>query len=78
MGQVIRTSVSLSAWPELDQRLWYSATTKGEFLAPDGKAAHWAPETKRQVEKGCGDVNHYRFSFGLADRYDDPYGDIAL
>ena len=54
MGQVIRTSISLSAWPELDQRLWYSATTKGEFLAPDGKAAHWVPETKRQVEKGYG------------------------
>ena len=59
MGQVIRTSISLSAWPELDQRLWYSATTKGEFLAPDGKAAHWVPETKRQVEKGYGKWVYY-------------------
>lgn len=59
MGQVIRTSISLLAWPELDQRLWYSATTKGEFLALDGKAAHWVSETKRQVEKGYGKWVYY-------------------
>ena len=54
MGQVIRTSIGFIDWPELDQKLWRSATTKGDFLSPDGKAAQWVPETKLQVEKGYG------------------------
>ena len=29
-------------------------------------------------DEGCGDVNHYRFSFGLDDRLADPYGDKVL
>ena len=54
MGQVIRTSIGFIDWPELDQKLWRSATTKGDFLSPDGRAAQWVPETKLQVEKGYG------------------------
>ena len=54
MGQVIRTSIGFIGWPELDQNLWQSATTKGDFLSPDGRAAQWVPETKLQVEKGYG------------------------
>ena len=54
MGQVIRTSIGFMNWPELDQKLWQSATTKGDFLSPDGRAAQWVPETKFQVEKGYG------------------------
>ena len=29
-------------------------------------------------DEGCGDVNHYRFSFGLDDRLADLYGDKVL
>ena len=29
-------------------------------------------------DQGCEYVNHYRFSFGLANRYDDPYCDKVL
>ena len=54
MGQVIRTSIGFINWPDLDQKLWQSATTKGDFLSPDGRAAQWVPETKFQVEKGYG------------------------
>ena len=59
MGQVIRTSIGFIGWPELDQNLWQSATTKGDFLSPDGRAAQWVPETKLQVEKGYGKWIYY-------------------
>ena len=59
MGQVIRTSIGFIGWPELDQNLWQSATTKGDFLSPDGRAAKWVPETKLQVEKGYGKWVYY-------------------
>ena len=29
-------------------------------------------------DKPCSYVNHYRFSFGLDDRYDDPYCNNVL
>jgi site-specific recombinase XerD len=47
-----RTSTPLGQWPALDQRLWQKASTKGDFLDPDGKGAHWADATKTQVRKG--------------------------
>jgi integrase/recombinase XerD len=47
-----RTSTPLGQWPALDQRLWQRASTKGDFLDPDGKGAHWADATKTQVRKG--------------------------
>ena len=31
-----RTSTPLGRWPALDQRLWQKASTKGDFLDPDG------------------------------------------
>ena len=54
MGKASRTSIGFIDWPELDQNLWRSATTKGDFLSPDGRAARWVPETKLQVGKGYG------------------------
>lgn len=47
-----RTSTPFDQWPALDQRLWLKASTKGDFLDPDGKGAHWADATKTQVLKG--------------------------
>ena len=47
-----RTSTPFDRWPALDQRLWQKASTKGDFLDPDGKGAHWADATKTQVRKG--------------------------
>ena len=47
-----RTSTPFERWPALDQRLWQKASTKGNFLDPDGKGAHWADATKTQVRKG--------------------------
>ena len=49
-----RTALSLCDWPEMDKSLWGKATQIGDFLEADGKAAHWAPPTKLQVQKGYG------------------------
>ena len=54
MSKKVPTSTHLSEWPELDQHLWQIATQKGNFLERDGRAAHWADATKRQVQKGYG------------------------
>jgi len=79
MGQLIRTSISLANWPELDQRLWRSATSKGEFLSPNGKAAHWVPETKRQVEKGYGKWIFFLTSVAAlsSENRDSPFGRVT-
>ena len=47
-----RTALSLCDWPDMDKILWAKATQTGDFLAADGKAAHWADPTKLQVQKG--------------------------
>ena len=49
-----RTALPLSDWPDMDKALWAKATQTGDFLEPDGKAAHWAAPTKLQVQKGYG------------------------
>lgn len=47
-----RTSLAFSQWPEQDRKCWANAISKGDFLEPDGRAAHWADATKIQVQKG--------------------------
>ena len=47
-----RTSLPFSEWPEQDRQCWTNAISKGDFLEPDGRAAHWADATKIQVQKG--------------------------
>ena len=49
-----RNALPLSDWPDMDKALWAKATQTGDFLKPDGKAAHWAAPTKLQVQKGYG------------------------
>ena len=49
-----RTALSFCDWPDMDKALWAKATQTGDFLEPDGKAAHWADPTKLQVQKGYG------------------------
>ena len=49
-----RNALPLSDWPDMDKALWAKATQTGDFLEPDGKAAHWADPTKLQVQKGYG------------------------
>ena len=49
-----RTALPLCDWPDMDKALWAKATQTGDFLEPDGKAAHWAAPTKLQVQKGYG------------------------
>jgi len=48
------TALPLCDWPDMDKALWAKATQTGDFLEADGKAAHWAPPTKLQVQKGYG------------------------
>ena len=48
----LRTSLAFSQWPEQDRKCWTNAISKGDFLEPDGRAAHWADATKIQVQKG--------------------------
>ena len=54
MSKKAPTSRPFERWPARDQHLWHAATQKGDFLDPDGKAAHWSYATRIQVEKGYG------------------------
>ena len=54
MSKTAPTSRPFARWPTRDQHLWHTATHKGDFLDPDGKAAHWSDATRIQVEKGYG------------------------
>ena len=50
-----------------DRALWEAATASGDFLQPAGRAAHWAPATARQVQKGYAKwLGHLRLA-GLLD-----------
>ena len=54
MTDAPRTAMPLSDWSDMDKALCAKATQTGDFLEPDGKAAHWAAPTKLQVQKGYG------------------------
>ena len=54
MSKKAPTSRPFARWPARDQHLWHAATHKGDFLDPDGKAAHWSDATRLQVQKGYG------------------------
>lgn len=54
MSAVVRTSLPFDAWPEPDRGLWQTALRQGGIFEPDGAAAHWAEDTRRQVMKGYG------------------------
>lgn len=47
-----RTALPFAEWPERDRTCWTNTISKGGFLDPDGRAAHWADATKTQVQKG--------------------------
>ena len=46
------SSLQFEQWPPGDRALWAAAFAAGEFLQPTGRAAHWAPATAKQVQKG--------------------------
>jgi len=62
-----RTSLPFEQWPLGDRALWAAAFAAGEFLHPDGRAAHWAPATARQVRKGYAKWLCYLRLEGLLD-----------
>ena len=74
MSKTAPTSRPFARWPARDQRLWHAATHKGDFLDPDGKAAHWSDATRIQVEKGYGKwIFHLEAEGVLPDRdNEDP------
>lgn len=72
MNKVVRTSLPFDAWPELDRRLWQAAFRRGAIFEPDGAAAHWAEETRRQVAKGYGKWLWALQSFGTLAPEVDP------
>ncbi len=49
-----RITLYPTEWPETDQRLWQAANSRGGFLEPDGKAAHWKDKTRKGVVKRYG------------------------
>jgi len=59
-----RTALPFTEWPERDRTCWTNTISKGRFLDPDGRAAHWAPATKTQVQKG-----YAKFLFFLSEEY---------
>jgi integrase/recombinase XerD len=46
-----RTALPFLEWPKKDQALWQAANSNGNFLEPDGKAAHWKDKTRKGVMK---------------------------
>ena len=74
MSKKAPTSRPFERWPARDQHLWHAATHKGDFLDPDGKAAHWSDATRIQVEKGYGKwIFHLEAEGVLPERgNDDP------
>ncbi len=66
----LRTSLAFSQWPEQDRKCWTNAISKGDFLEPDGRAAHWADATKIQVQKGYSKFLFFLDThFNLAEEY---------
>lgn len=49
-----RLCLPVMEWPEADRLVWRAAITKGDLLEENGPAAHWAPITKKNVEKAYG------------------------
>ena len=74
MSKTALTSRPFARWPARDQHLWHAATHEGDFLDPDGKAAHWSDATRIQVEKGYGKwIFHLEAEGVLPDRdNEDP------
>ena len=63
----LRTSLPFAQWPMADRAMWAAAFAAGDFLKPDGGAAHWAPATARQVQKGYAKWLGYLLLEGLLD-----------
>ncbi len=78
MSKKAPTSRPFARWPARDQHLWHTATQKGDFLDPDGKAAHWSDATRIQIKKGYGKwIFHLEAERVLPDRgYEDPMGRV--
>ena len=78
MSKKAPTSRPFARWPARDQHLWHAATRKGDFLDPDGKAAHWSDATRIQVEKGYGKwIFHLEAQGALPCRSnEDPMGRV--
>ncbi len=53
------TAIPRPELPLIDLQLLETATRKGDLFEPDGLAANWAPETRRQVIKGYGKFAYY-------------------
>lgn len=72
MNKVVRTSLPFDAWPEGDRNRWQAALRRGAIFEPDGAAAHWAEDTRRQVAKGYGKWLWALQSFGTLAPEADP------
>lgn len=72
MNKVLQTSLPFDAWPERDRSLWQAALRGGAIFEPDGAAAHWAEDTRRQVAKGYGKWLWALQSFGTLAPEVDP------
>lgn len=62
-----RTSLPRDAWPERDRALWEQAISDGGYFKEAGKAAHWAPATKKQVAKGYSKWAYFLAEAGSLD-----------
>jgi integrase/recombinase XerD len=50
----IRYALCLEEWPAADRQAWRAAAQDGPLFGDAGRACHWAPITRAQVEKGYG------------------------
>ena len=66
------TSLPFEQWPRGDRALWAAAFVTGDFLTPDGAAAHWATATAKQVQKGYAKWLGYLQLEGLIDGNASP------
>jgi integrase/recombinase XerD len=73
-----RTTLYPTEWPEIDQKLWQTANSKGGFLEPDGKALHWKEKTRKGVIKRYGLWLGYLTSAGQLAPSIPPAGRISV
>ena len=75
MPLLLRRVLMHDAWPKSIPEYRYSSI-RGPLHGPQG--VYGISIYASASDKPCSYVNHYRFSFGLDDRYGDPYCDRFL
>ena len=65
-------TLAVDDWPMPDRDAWVEATNPGDRLSDAGRAAHWSPKTRHQVEKDYGRFLFWLTSIGELDEVETP------